>query len=893
MKNSSGEASGAMGLLDRTRHSLRTRYSLATGMFLLLVLATFYIGGRIVLVHFVRDTEQQVQDIGIGVTRFVNEDSRRIRVAAEHGSERLAGKVSDTAALLGEMDGVEVSLAVLLDSKGQVQHGHMRRFGKLQQLARADFKNYAYTFEDWIQKEPAATNVVRAAGIVTVRSVSHHCALVELGDNYLLLGTPFDLSGFMVRMNKAFMGMEVRTIPTRVRSMGNGAASTVSVTHRIPSGQAPTTRSYGIVPMISEAINFYSGGFWNFTPEPIEVAFAVRDIAGRTVSTIGVSLPRTLSNATSLAMGRLSVFVAMAGIVLIVPVFWLQCHLLLNPLSKMIECVRSVGAHHVDLDCPRIEWKGKDEFAQLAMTVNSMLETISRRALMVAQSEARLRALVTSIPDGLFIFDNRHRLVSVIKHPEGVWKVPGVSEGHQLDLDVWGEVRARQFNDALEEAFANGSAKIPLDVGAEGSQRHFDVRATRMDEHFVLAVFRDFTAEMKKIERRISTLRRDADSLKQESLSLFAAGIAHDVNNVFSVVLNTVEITWMDEARPEVRSAVQTVRDAVRHGCGMMRDLMAFAGETRMLLKSVRPEEIVQEVNRMVQTDLMRGIDYRVEVEHDLPAVSADLPQIWRALFNLVKNAAEVVGGAAGSVSLTAASFKMTEAAAEEFNCTSPLQPGPGVLFSVSDNGPGIPADVLPRLFDPYVSTRAAGRGLGLAIVYSIVDAHGGGIRVRSTIGKGTSLGIFLPSAEVEEAAPALDVVADEGGVDNEVLVVDDDPAILGTTSILLQSMGCRVHTAKDRHEAMVKLRHLASTLKCVIMDAHLGSMRTTYLLHGFRVVSPQLPVIVTSGTSREKIDEMFKDHPFDLFLAKPFTMEELREAISKVVRSEPVPDWT
>ena len=133
---------------------------------------------------------------------------------------------------------------------------------------------------------------------------------------------------------------------------------------------------------------------------------------------ITVSLPASLANVTRSALGRFTFFIAMTGIVLIIPIFWFQGYVLLNPLTRMTKSIRLLGQYHEDADCPRLEWDGHDEFAMLAASVNQMLETISRRSINVAQVEARHRALLAGVPDALAVFDRRGRLVSVTKQPE-------------------------------------------------------------------------------------------------------------------------------------------------------------------------------------------------------------------------------------------------------------------------------------------------------------------------------------------------------------------------------------------------------------------------------------------------------------------------------------------
>ena len=876
------------GAFSRACHSIRTRYSLATAVFLLLILATFYIGGRIVLVHFVRDAENQVQGIGMNIGRIVNRDADRVCRIAAYAAQK-SGEMSTTRlaeALWGTL-GPEVSLILFLDGGGKMQRSGLvagAAGGGPKALSGKDLEPYEKNFTSWAATD-GKTNVVHSVGLLDLGGRTHYAALARnAAGGFVLVGVRFDMQALTARMTETLSGMEVR-----VKRRTPASEMPVAIMRR--PGGAPTPRkpSFGLVPMVSEAINFYSGGFWEFGTNPLEAAFTIRDIAGNPLSVIAVSLPRTFSSATSVALSRLTFFITMVGIVLILPIFWFQSQILLNPLTTMIERIRQVGERHNDVDCPRLEWSGKDEFAQLALSVNRMLETISRRSIAVAQSESRQKAMLASIPDGLVIFDRRRKAIAIVKQPDDTPPVPGLAEGQGLDAAAFGEEGIRSWEQALDGAFADGTRRrIRLTAGdGKGGKREFELRLSRMDEFFALGALRDITTEITEHERLHAAERRLARVQKQESMAQLANGIAHDVNNVLAVVLNTLEITWMDGAEedPIVSSALATIRDAVRRGTGMMRELMTFAGETKMELKRCDPAELVRASSRLAAGTLGSNVTISYNLPDGLPPVDADPNQFWKVFFNLAKNAAEALTDRTGVISISARAYEMTAARTAAFTASRTLQPGPGVLFLVADNGPGIPADILRHVFDPYVSTKSAGHGLGLAIVASIVASHGGGISVHSSPISGTEFSIFLPVSKMKggESEPAGG--AAERAVTGEVLVVDDDSGILKTTAILLKALKLEPHTADNPDAALAEFRRFAARISCVILDAHLGHFDAVRLLHALRVADAQVPVIVTSGATAAETEELFRAQPYNGFLAKPYTLEELKTALTRCAR--------
>jgi CheY-like chemotaxis protein len=253
--------------------------------------------------------------------------------------------------------------------------------------------------------------------------------------------------------------------------------------------------------------------------------------------------------------------------------------------------------------------------------------------------------------------------------------------------------------------------------------------------------------------------------------------------------------------------------------------------------------------------------------------------------FNIIKNATEALGERPGHINISTEAFEMTEEKAATFISERPLLPGPGVVFRIADDGPGIPPGLLPKLFDPYVSSKTLGRGLGLATVRTIVEAHGGGIKVESVLDHGTTFTIFLPQtklpdgsregASVQKKAP--------GSLPSEVLVVDDDEAILKTLSILLKSLGVSAHVARDRVSALAVMRRRSSCIDSILMDAHIGGVDVVRLFDAFRVASPDVPVVVVSGSPEEDIRKMFGTRKYNGFLGKPFTVLELKATLLEV----------
>ena len=891
MKDSDPSVADAsrQGAFSRALHSIRSRYSLSTAAFLLFLLALFYAGGRVVLVHLIRDAEEQVKELGTDLSRLVYKDAEQARRRMEailDGAVPADGRFDPRGLLSSDAAAPVLSLAVSLSPDGKPAGGVCRApDGRLVDVPKAQFDVYRETLAAWCGSLSAGRgDGSNPIGLMRIAGQQHYVTVRRVGGSFAVLGVPFSAYDFGRTMGGSRAGMSIRVTHRQVDVAPRAGQR---------YGQGAKRNEYGFAPLFSEAANFYTGGFWDLNTVPFEAVFAVRDIAGNVVSMISVSLPKTLASVTSLAISRLTLFVAVAGILVVLPIFWIQGRILLNPLTRMTHAVRELGERHDFDGCPMLEWEGKDEFAVLAASVNRMLETVSAKSVAIAQMERRHKALIDGLPDAVAVFDARGRLVTVSKEAEGVQPLPGFRPGEPPDPAVFGEAEAAHFAHVLAETVETGSigqvrlkVQRPAGVPRSVPTRHFEVRLTRMDDRFVMAIVRDVSEEVAEHKLRLDAEKRALDSSKRESLTALAAGIAHDMNNVLSIMLQAAEASGVEAEPGGAERALVVIRDAVRRGTAMMRELTAFAGENRITLMRAHPRLVVEDVRQLASRLVGNNIVLTMGADDAAPDVDVDPNQFWKVLFNIVKNAGEAIGSRPGHVDLRAVPFAMTREAAADFISEHPLNDGPGVLFRISDDGPGIPPEILRRIFDPYVSSKSLGRGLGLATVRTIVEAHGGGIRVQSRLDAGTTFLVFLPASTLPAAGPAkpVDAAADEKRaveLSGDVLVVDNDEAILKTISILLKALKLNPRVARDRREALAVLRRHTSSLCAIVLDAHLGGIDTVRLLRAFRVGAPNVPVIVSSGSSEDEIREMFSAHPYDLFLAKPYTLDELKGAVS------------
>jgi signal transduction histidine kinase/CheY-like chemotaxis protein len=881
---------------------------LVTAAILLVLLLVFYLGGRYILVHMIRQAEREIQTAGSDIrTVICGELQQLLQTAAQTADAWGAqgGTFSDERLqhVLAPFAGrAPVHLACELAPDGALRRGYYLAPG--QPLTAIEASRVAAYFSS---SSPLAVPLAEGrptSGLIAFDDKPVIIAVTPIkgpggaATGFLAIGSLFYNTSLLARINDATRGLQIAVSE-----------------HHVQAGRLRHSKSFasdGAAPMLQDVFCFYSGGRWHIGENAFEAVLPLRDILGREITTISVRLPRTFSSIASVALGWLTVFVATVGIVFILPIFWLQTRMVLNPLTSLASQIRKIGVYHQDSECSYLQWKAHDEFGLVAQSVNGLLDTLSKKTQQIAQIEQRQRALIAGMPDGLCVFDTNGHLVAIHKQPDYAHPIPGLIIGRPIAPPLFPESDCDALRKAIAETFRSETIQMVMIACREtdGFYRHFETRISRMDRLFALVILRDVTQEWRERETRQQMESRLAKIEKVESLGNLAAGIAHDFNNILAIIHNTVDTTWVSLCRDDDEElAVATIREATSKGAALTRELMTYAGHTRIAFKRGDPNTLIIDLEKLMGGVIAPNVALELKLTPGLPQVDADPHQFWKVIINILKNASEAISGTRGHICISTYLFEMTEAAADAFFSTHELIPGPGVIFQIDDTGAGIPRELIDRLFEPFFSTKAVGRGLGLATVFGIVDAHNGGMSIESEPGKGTSFRVWLPEAKesvmpvvgtppVEPPAREAEEREEVLGVDENlplvheetghpplqrlcVLIVEDDLAILQTTSILLRSLGADTLTASTKREALAIFRKHADLVGLILMDAQLGSLDNVRLLATLRMRKPGIPTVIVSGHTESRIREMFSTEPFNGFLSKPYTRGELQAIIA------------
>jgi nitrogen-specific signal transduction histidine kinase/CheY-like chemotaxis protein len=367
-----------------------------------------------------------------------------------------------------------------------------------------------------------------------------------------------------------------------------------------------------------------------------------------------------------------------------------------------------------------------------------------------------------------------------------------------------------------------------------------------------------------------------------ESLGVLAGGLAHDFNNILIGVVGNLSLaqTMVRPGDEALRARLTHAEAACVRARGVTNQLLTFAKGGAPVKTTASIRELAVECTRFALSG--SSVAPRFAIDPELWAADIDTVQIGQVVHNLVLNAMQAMQRG-GVVDVMVQNVDVTSS--DQFPGAS-LRPGKYVRVTVADKGPGIAADHLSHIFDPYFTTKEKGSGLGLAISYSIVRAHGGAITVDSEPGKGSRFSVFLPAS-----ARALPVVT-HGRIEitrsrsGRVLLMDDDAEVAEVAQDMLESLGYATQVAPSGRHAIDMFREAESRgepFDAVILDLTVpGGMGGGEAVPHIRDIRPDVACIVTSGYADDSVLARFRDYGFDGVLPKPFAIPDLRRALEE-----------
>lgn len=375
------------------------------------------------------------------------------------------------------------------------------------------------------------------------------------------------------------------------------------------------------------------------------------------------------------------------------------------------------------------------------------------------------------------------------------------------------------------------------------------------------------------------------------SVGSLAAGVAHDLNNVLTIVLNETELIdrQIPEQDEEIHAGLHSIRASTQRAAQITRNLLLIARGEPASTPCTNAREVLEELKATVERSLPTGarLVYDLQVERDVD-LAIGSGQLYQVVLNLLVNARDAIRDN-GMVILRSQIAPTPAAATWRRGSTPP--PSEGLLIKVADNGVGIDPSTMEHLFEPFYTTKHEGNGLGLATAYGLVSACGGEMFVESKLGVGTEFAVWIPRANSQQGQRPSGFVLSDRPVTRQrlsdppkrevrsVLLCDDDPMILHALSRMLRDLGYDVSPARTLHEAWETWQSDPQRTSIVITDVRLGKERGTELVRRVLAARPDVRVVLMSG-DLQSIDTRDPVWNKVTHLQKPFNRAALVAAL-------------
>jgi PAS domain S-box-containing protein len=372
---------------------------------------------------------------------------------------------------------------------------------------------------------------------------------------------------------------------------------------------------------------------------------------------------------------------------------------------------------------------------------------------------------------------------------------------------------------------------------------------------------------------------------KMEAIGRLAGGIAHDFNNLLTAVSGYSDLLLETIKREDpIRGHVDEIRKAAQRAADLTRQLLAFSRKQVLEPRLLDLNGVLTEMDKMLRRVIGEDIDLVTYLDASLGHVKADPGQIEQVVMNLVVNARDAMPKG-GRLTIETRNVELDESYAR----TAPdVRPGPYVLVSVSDNGSGIPPEVLPHLFEPFYTTkeRGKGTGLGLSTVYGIIKQSGGHVTVYSEPGRGATFKVYFPRvAETADAAARPGTRRRRAPKGTEtLLVVEDEAPVRRLLLQVLRQNGYRLLEAPNAAEAIAAAERHAGPIHLMVTDVVMPGMSGRELAQKLAPVRPDMKVLFMSGYTENAIVHHGELDPGTAFIAKPFTPDSLARKVREVL---------
>lgn len=593
--------------------------------------------------------------------------------------------------------------------------------------------------------------------------------------------------------------------------------------------------------------------------------FVVKDIYKKPALLFRLDMPRTIYQQGKLTLNRFVLLLGGSGLIFGVMLLFFVEKSVLARLARLSSDVRDISAkgdHSL-----RINVDGRDELANIGEDINEMLKSLER-------SHSFINAVIEDLPEGIILVNSEYRVVLANKI--------GLQHLKFLSNAGMGDVLSHIGSTSIIEMVSNFSRPphiIRQSINVENF--FFEVTAKyigigKNKDIGIVFVFMDVTKEKTELMERIQS-RENLSAVGQ-----LAAGIAHDFNNILTGITGYAELLYIDLTLPDkVRRQLKVILQNAERATNLVRQILDFSrksmSEFEVVDLKIFFKDFIDFLKRIIPENIRISFDYKPGDYR----VMADRTKLQQVLMNMSLNAKDAMP-MGGELVFGLSQINVNREVKILDYGNNKIPEGDWVALTIRDSGTGIPKNVLPRIFEPFYTTKEVGKGtgLGLSQVYGIIKQHDGYINVYSKPDLGTTFTFYLPVVYEKPKAIYEDNKGLSKGVGGTILIIEDDQIVLEFVSSILIDLGYTVLTAQSSKDALNIFESNKNDINLVITDMVMPGIDGITLVKMLKEINPSAKVIVMSGYPIG-LENNLKDIGITACLQKPMKIQALSEAVS------------
>jgi len=502
----------------------------------------------------------------------------------------------------------------------------------------------------------------------------------------------------------------------------------------------------------------------------------------------------------------------------------------------------------------------------------------------LAESEALYRELFELESDAIFLVDNTTG--NIIEANSAAVSLYGYTHDELVKLKITDlSTEPEDYRKTIQNApkDSNKVVQLPIAHHRKKNGERFPVEITA--RFFTLKGKTVHIEAIRDITERTRLQEELLQSQKMQSIGTLAGGIAHDFNNILGIILGHTKLIEDRQIDENVfRKSISAIQQSVQRGASLVKQILTYARKTETTFELIDLQTLLGELVAMLKQTFPKMITFAESYETDLPKIPGDKTQLNQAFLNLCVNARDAMPKG-GTISIRANKIPLEQMRASFSKADKDLY----VCVSVTDTGEGMDESILQRIFDPFFTTKPFGQGIGmgLPVVFGIVQAHGGFLDVESKIGEGSTFKLFFPAAEIQIEQTKIhtdaEIVPDLSGKET-VLIVEDEEFLIDILKHMFETNGYKIYIARNGLDAIEIYRQHQNQIDIVFTDLGLPGICGLEELRRLKEINPSVKVIFASGLIEPNIKSELLKAGAKGFVQKPYEITSVLRTVRDVL---------